>query len=72
MDLLGRFIGVLHAVARLHGKKLDDIAGRARTPREQRDAFDSTIAPLFEYRVDQAAFEIARFALCAGHSAGAV
>ena len=33
--LLGRFIGVLHAVARLHGKKLNDIL-EARTPAEQR------------------------------------
>ena len=33
--LLGRFIGVLHAVARLHGKKLNDIV-EARTPAEQR------------------------------------
>ena len=47
--LLGRFIGVLHAVARLHGKKLNDIV-EARTPAEQRRAFEKTIAPLFEYK----------------------
>ena len=37
--LLGRFIGILHAVARLHGKKLEDIL-EAKTPREQRGLFD--------------------------------
>ncbi len=47
--LLGRFIGVLHAVARLHGKKLNGIV-EARTPAEQRRAFEKTIAPLFEYK----------------------
>ncbi|HVZ27039.1 MAG TPA: DUF3419 family protein [Rhizomicrobium sp.] len=45
--LMGRFIGLLHAVARLHGKRLDEVL-EARTPREQRAAFDSLIAPLFE------------------------
>ena len=45
--LMGRFIGLLHGVARLHGKKLDEILD-AKTPREQRAAFDSLIAPLFE------------------------
>ena len=48
--LLGRFIGVLHAVARLHGKKLNGIV-EARTAAEQRRLFDKTIAPLFEYKV---------------------
>src|SRR3974390_314089 len=47
--LLGRFIGVLHAVARLHGKKLKGIV-EARTPAEQRRLFEKTIAPLFEYK----------------------
>jgi len=47
--LMGRFIGLLHGVARLHGKKLESILG-ARTPREQRAAFDSLIAPLFQSR----------------------
>jgi S-adenosylmethionine-diacylglycerol 3-amino-3-carboxypropyl transferase len=45
--LMGRFIGLLHAVARLHGKKLDTLL-RARDAREQRAAFDALIAPLFE------------------------
>ena len=45
--LLGRFIGLLHGVARLHGKKLEDIL-EAKTPREQRDAFDQVLAPLFD------------------------
>ena len=47
--LLGRFIGILHGVAKLHGKKLDVILD-AKNPREQRAAFDATIAPLFESR----------------------
>ena len=47
--LLGRFIGTLHAVARLHGKRLDGILS-ARTPAEQRVAFEKTIAPLFDYK----------------------
>lgn len=45
--LLGRFIGVLHAVAKLHGKKLDPILS-ARTPEEQRRLFERHIAPLFD------------------------
>jgi len=47
--LLGRFIGVLHTVARLHGKRLDDIL-KAKTPEEQRAIFERTIAPLFDNR----------------------
>ena len=47
--LLGRFIGILHAVAKLHGKRLDDMLA-ARTPEEQREAFERTIAPLFDYK----------------------
>jgi S-adenosylmethionine-diacylglycerol 3-amino-3-carboxypropyl transferase len=45
--LLGRFIGILHAVAKLHGKKLERILD-ARTPAEQRAAFERLIAPLFD------------------------
>jgi S-adenosylmethionine-diacylglycerol 3-amino-3-carboxypropyl transferase len=45
--LMGRFIGLLHAVARLHGKKLEVLLD-AKTSGEQRAAFDSLIAPLFE------------------------
>jgi S-adenosylmethionine-diacylglycerol 3-amino-3-carboxypropyl transferase len=48
--LLGRFIGVLHAIARLHGKRLQDILN-ARTPEEQRVVFERTIAPLFDNRL---------------------
>jgi S-adenosylmethionine-diacylglycerol 3-amino-3-carboxypropyl transferase len=44
--LLGRFIGILHGVAKLHGKRLDKILD-AKTPREQKAVFDATIAPLF-------------------------
>src|ERR1700742_3892064 len=47
--LLGRFIGILHAMAKLHGKRLDDVLA-ARTPEEQRLAFERTIAPLFDYK----------------------
>jgi len=48
--LLGRFIGILHAVARLHGKRLEDILA-AKTPEEQRETFERTIAPLFDNRL---------------------
>jgi S-adenosylmethionine-diacylglycerol 3-amino-3-carboxypropyl transferase len=44
--LLGRFIGILHAVAKLHGKRLERMLD-AKTPAEQRAAFDRLIAPLF-------------------------
>ena len=47
--LLGRFIGILHVMAKLHGKKLDGILS-ARTPAEQRSAFERTIAPLFDVK----------------------
>ena len=47
--LLGRFISVLHIVARLHGKRLEEIV-EARTPEEQREAYDRIIAPLFDYK----------------------
>ena len=47
--LLGRFIGILHAVAKLHGKKLEPIL-QARTPEEQRRLFERDIAPLFEFK----------------------
>ena len=47
--LLGRFIGVLHAVAKLHGKKLDPSLA-ARSPAEQRKLFERHIAPLFDYK----------------------
>lgn len=47
--LLGRFIGILHAVARLHGKRLSPIV-RAQSRDEQRELFDRTIAPLFDYK----------------------
>jgi S-adenosylmethionine-diacylglycerol 3-amino-3-carboxypropyl transferase len=45
--LMGRFIGLLHIVARLHGKKLDRLL-EAKTSGEQRAAFDTLIAPLFD------------------------
>jgi S-adenosylmethionine-diacylglycerol 3-amino-3-carboxypropyl transferase len=48
-SLLGRFIGILHVLAKLHGKKLEHILN-ARTPAEQRAAFDRLIAPLFDYK----------------------
>jgi S-adenosylmethionine-diacylglycerol 3-amino-3-carboxypropyl transferase len=47
--LLGRFIGVLHAVAKLHGKKLEPILS-ARNRDEQRTLFERHIAPLFDYK----------------------
>ena len=45
--LLGRFIGLGHAIGRLH--RIDPgVVLRARTRAEQRAAFDSHIAPLFD------------------------
>jgi S-adenosylmethionine-diacylglycerol 3-amino-3-carboxypropyl transferase len=48
-SLLGRFIGILHAAAKLHGKRLDDILA-AQSLSEQRHFFEKTIAPLFDYK----------------------
>ena len=48
--LLGRFIGVLHKVARLNGKRLADIL-LAQTPEQQRLVFETTIAPLFDSKL---------------------
>ncbi len=47
--LLGRFIGLLHVVARLHGKRIGVLLD-ARTPDEQRSLYERTIAPLFDYK----------------------
>ncbi len=43
------FIGILLAVAKLHGKKLEPILS-ARTPEEQRRLLERDIAPLFEFK----------------------
>lgn len=48
--LLGRFIGILHALAKLNGTRLGDIL-TARDAGEQRMIFDRTIAPLFDNRL---------------------
>jgi S-adenosylmethionine-diacylglycerol 3-amino-3-carboxypropyl transferase len=48
--LLGRFIGAGHLMARLHGVKLTEMA-RARTLEEQRQFFNSKVAPLFDKKV---------------------
>ncbi|HEX5280990.1 MAG TPA: DUF3419 family protein [Micropepsaceae bacterium] len=48
--LLGRFIGILHALAKLNGKRLADML-TARDIGEQRLIFDRTIAPLFDNRL---------------------
>ena len=45
--LLGRFIGILHVVARLHGKRLGAIVA-SRNAAEQREHFERSIAPLFD------------------------
>lgn len=51
--LLGRFLGVLQTVARLHGKQLKEML-TARTPEEQRAIFNRTIAPLFDSKLVKA------------------
>lgn len=48
--LLGRFIGILHAVARLNGKPLAPILN-ARNLEAQRLIFDRRIAPLFDTKL---------------------
>ncbi len=48
--LLGRFIGIGHLVARLHGVDLTQMA-HTRSLREQRQFFEKKIAPLFDRRV---------------------
>jgi S-adenosylmethionine-diacylglycerol 3-amino-3-carboxypropyl transferase len=47
--LLGRFIGLAHAAARLHGVDLRDLLS-ARTLDEQRHFFETALAPLFDRR----------------------
>jgi S-adenosylmethionine-diacylglycerol 3-amino-3-carboxypropyl transferase len=45
--LLGRFIGLLHGLARIAGRRPSHML-RARTMAEQQAVFDETIAPLFD------------------------
>src|ERR1700761_1716816 len=45
--LMGRFIGILHAIAKLNGKRLEEIV-EAKTPAEQRAAFDRIITPMLD------------------------
>jgi len=47
--VLGRFIGLAHAAARLHGVDLRDLLS-ARTMAEQRHFFETALAPLFDRR----------------------
>jgi S-adenosylmethionine-diacylglycerol 3-amino-3-carboxypropyl transferase len=48
-SLLGRFLSILHIVARLHGKRLEKLVS-AKNPAEQRAIFERVIAPLFDYK----------------------
>ncbi|MFM9938715.1 MAG: DUF3419 family protein [Hyphomicrobiaceae bacterium] len=48
--LLGRFISAAHMLARLHGSDPSRL-GRARTRAEQRQIFDTEIAPLLDRRM---------------------
>jgi S-adenosylmethionine-diacylglycerol 3-amino-3-carboxypropyl transferase len=47
--VLGRFIGVTHAMCRAYGVDLNELLS-ARTLEEQRAFFESTLAPLFDKR----------------------
>ena len=47
--VLGRFIGVSHAIARAYGVELRDLLG-ARSLAEQRHFFETVLAPLFDKR----------------------
>ena len=53
-SLMGRFIGILHVIARLNGKRLEDIL-EAKTRAEQRAAFDRIVAPMLENKAIQLA-----------------
>ena len=52
-SLLGRFIGLLHVVAKMQGKDLGELLD-ARTLDEQKAAFNRNIAPIFETRMVKA------------------
>lgn len=52
-SLLGRFIGLLHVMAKLHGKSPRELL-TARSPEEQREIFNRTIAPIFDNRIIKA------------------
>ena len=69
--LLGRFIAAGHAIARLQGGDLSAVL-RARTPGEQREAFERHVAPLFDRAAGALAEPAPRRALRARHPAGAV
>jgi S-adenosylmethionine-diacylglycerol 3-amino-3-carboxypropyl transferase len=50
--LLGRFIGILHIIAKMNGKCLSEIL-QARTLAEQRAAFDRIVVPMLENKAIQ-------------------
>jgi S-adenosylmethionine-diacylglycerol 3-amino-3-carboxypropyl transferase len=52
-SLLGRFIGLLHVMAKFYGKNPKELL-EARTPEEQREIFNRTIAPIFDTRIVKA------------------
>ncbi len=50
--LLGRFIGILHVIAKMNGKNLEEILA-AKTLEEQRQAFDRIVVPILENKAIQ-------------------
>ncbi|MGN6515494.1 MAG: DUF3419 family protein [Rhizomicrobium sp.] len=50
--LMGRFIGILHAIAKLNGKRLEEIV-EAKTSAEQRAAFHRIVTPMLENKAIQ-------------------
>lgn len=52
-SLLGRFIGLLHVMAKMKGLNLRELLV-ARTPEEQRAAFERNIAPFFDNKIVRA------------------
>ncbi|NWH09658.1 MAG: DUF3419 family protein [Alphaproteobacteria bacterium] len=52
-SLLGRFIGLLHVMAKMQGKNPRELL-EARTMEEQQAAFNRIIAPIFETRIIRA------------------
>lgn len=50
--LLGKFIGMVHRVAKMYGQDPRDIL-KAKTIKEQKEIFDRTLSPLFEKKFVQ-------------------
>ena len=70
--LMGRFIGMLHVRGAAARQKAGRNAGRRKTPREQRAAFDTPDRAFVRFRGGETDFQIAHLALRPGDSAGPI